>query len=114
MASDNNGYWHMLLPEEVRALHNIVNSPEELTAADKSMLRALAGRLDEERELQRDERISAARSMCFTDDWGDDDISVDENATVLNTEDGYWVQAWLWVCNDDVDEEIEGAAQEDN
>ena len=31
-----------------------------------------------------------------------DDIQVDDKATVKFTEDGYWVQAWLWLPPDQV------------
>jgi hypothetical protein len=33
--------------------------------------------------------------------WTDDDLEIDEEATVSSSEDGAWVQAWVWVSNDD-------------
>jgi len=33
--------------------------------------------------------------------WTDDDLEIDENATVSAGDDGAWVQAWVWVSNYD-------------
>jgi len=34
----------------------------------------------------------------------EDDMEVDDNATVIKTETGFWVQTWEWVAKEDADE----------
>lgn len=29
--------------------------------------------------------------------YGEDDVQIDEDAVVSETEDGVWVQAWVWL-----------------
>jgi hypothetical protein len=37
------------------------------------------------------------------DIWACDDIGVDEDARVIEVEEGHWVSAWVWVPREVVD-----------
>lgn len=39
-----------------------------------------------------EEQIAAAR-----DEYGSDDIQIDSDAQISEADDGYWVQAWVWI-----------------
>ena len=34
--------------------------------------------------------------------YGSDDIEVDADAVISETDDGVWVQGWLWVSNEEL------------
>ena len=38
---------------------------------------------------------------------GTDDVEIDDNAGFSYGEDGVWVQAWVWVANDDITKRME-------
>lgn len=35
--------------------------------------------------------------------YAGEDIQIDENALISEGEDGSWVQAWVWVSNEDIE-----------
>lgn len=45
------------------------------------------------------EQVAQAREM-----YADDDVMIDDDAQVSEAENGVWVQAWVWVGEDDDDE----------
>ena len=47
-------------------------------------------------ETARPGEIGKARAL-----YQEDDIEIDDDALVSRAEDGFWVQAWVWVGNDD-------------
>lgn len=49
-------------------------------------------------EYATDEEIDAARR-----EYADDDIQIDDKALVARTDDGAWVQAWVWVSTEKED-----------
>jgi hypothetical protein len=102
--SDLQAYWHCLLPEEVRVFSALVHEPASLSDADRSLMASMAMRLVEEREEQAhpDRRAARLLMQCEADD--EDDMEVDDNATVIKTETGFWVQTWEWVAKEDADE----------
>jgi hypothetical protein len=101
--SENEAYWHLLLPEEVRVFCELVSKSVGLSAADKNLMDTMAKRLVDERDEQQEEDRQAAREVAIDMVDDDDDTAVDDNATVSVTEDGYWVQAWLWVSDDELE-----------
>lgn len=44
----------------------------------------------------KDELIDAA-----TEKYGSTDIEIDYNAEVSKADDGFWVQAWVWLGDED-------------
>lgn len=46
-------------------------------------------------------RAVAQRRYCT------DDVEIDGNANTSYGEDGVWVQAWVWVANDDITKRME-------
>lgn len=48
--------------------------------------------------------IDRARQM-YANCGHSDDIEIDSNAQVSETDDGTWVQAWVWVPNEEDDED---------
>jgi len=42
----------------------------------------------------------------------DDDIEIDDNAALSVTENGVWVQGWLWVSKEDLENVTVGEVQE--
>jgi len=69
-------------------------------SANTALLLALAATIDPTPDLDRrpatPEEIGAARELYANDD----DIEVDGGAQVSETDDGVWVQAWVFVGND--------------
>lgn len=45
--------------------------------------------------LTQEQAIELAR-----DEYQDDDIQIDDNAALSQSEDGVWVAAWVWVENE--------------
>lgn len=41
------------------------------------------------------QNIERAREL-----YGDDDVQIDDNATEAWAEDGVWVQAWVWLSDE--------------
>ena len=101
--SENEAYWHCLLPEEVRVFGELVSMSSGLSVGDRSLMDTMAKRLVDERNEQQEEDRQAAREAAIDMVDDDDDTAVDDNATVSVTDDGYWVQAWLWVSDDDLE-----------
>ena len=63
---------------------------------------SLEAALKTAKEWRDDLRRLRARSL-----WCNDDLKIDDNARVVEEKDGgagYWVQAWVWVEDDDDDE----------
>ena len=61
--------------------------------------RSLEAALKTAREWRDFERRQRARII-----WSDDDLEIDDTARVVEEEDGgagYWVQAWVWVEEDE-------------
>lgn len=54
---------------------------------------------EETDEELRQRAIKAARDL-----YGTDDIEIDDDAKLSTTDDGVWVQAWVWVHNEDMPE----------
>jgi len=56
--------------------------------------------------------VQETRSSTATDDQlaearaihANDDLEIDDDATVSEADNGYWVQAWVWVPQDDEDD----------
>ena len=46
------------------------------------------------------EQIQAARNLYACD--SDDNIAIDDGAEVSETDDGAWVQAWVYVSNEEL------------
>lgn len=107
--SDTEAYWHCLLPEEVAVIAQVVNDREAMTDADWKLLSIMATRMMEERTEQGFMDRRAARVIMQGEADDEDDLEVDENATVTKTDSGYWVQAWMWVDSDDVVEMLQEA-----
>lgn len=105
--SETASYWHCLLPEEVEVISRAVSDREAMSDADWKLLGIVAERIVKEREEQSERDITIARELAVGDDWADDDVQVDQDAVVLRVDDGYWVQAWAFICNDDVEEELQ-------
>ena len=49
-----------------------------------------------EGKLATESQISQARAI-----HGSDDLEIDRGAMVSETDDGFWVQAWVWVPNEE-------------
>lgn len=105
--SETASYWHCLLPEEVKVINQVVSNREAMSDEDWKLLGIIAARLVKEREEQSERDIVIARDLAVGDDWADDDVEVDADAVVLRVDDGYWVQAWAFIYNDDVEEELQ-------
>jgi hypothetical protein len=54
--------------------------------------------------MTKDQAIARARELYA--DGSNDDIEIDEHPDVEITQDGTWVQAWVWVPHDDKDEDL--------
>jgi hypothetical protein len=78
-----------------------------MTAEDWMLLTIISERLVKEREEQGERDLAIARDLVSDDDWGDEEVEVDKDAVVLRVDDGYWVQAWTFVYNEDVEEELQ-------
>ncbi len=82
-----------------------------IEAVDK-LVQALAG---EHRFTQLVAAIDAARPEEATeaeraeaaDDYGTDDVEVDDVAYVSRADDGCWVSAWVWVAYSDTGDDDE-------
>ena len=109
--SDTTAYWHCLLPEEVKVINLAVNNREAMSDADWKLLGIVAARLEQERTEQDEPDLRAARRLVMDDDCMDEDLEVDEHAVVLRTSDGFWVQAWAYVYDEDVREELQNQAE---
>ena len=52
-------------------------------------------------EVCQQVRESVATDLELQDarhDWaGEDDISIQDNASTSNADEGFWIEAWLWV-----------------
>jgi hypothetical protein len=99
----NRYHRHLLLPEEVRVFCELVSVSPGLSAADRNLMDTMAKRLVDERNEQQEQDRQAAREVAIDMGDDDDDTAVDDNATVSVTEYGYWVQAWLWVSDDELE-----------
>lgn len=64
--------------------------------------------LNEDQDYPSEALLSAARTCALRDYCHDtDDIELDDGlATVSASDDGVWVQAWLWVSKEDVEREM--------
>jgi hypothetical protein len=47
--------------------------------------------------ITKEDVIEAARKS-----YGTEEIEIDADAEISPGEDGYWVQAWVWMGDDDV------------
>ena len=91
-----NGMRHYISPDERDVIRNFVVDFDTLCEADHRILALLAKRLDEEIERQSTEAIREVRRTASVVAGEDDDVAVDDDAEVLEVENGHWVQAWLW------------------
>lgn len=95
-----NGMRHYISPDERDVLRKFVVDLDNLCEADHRMLGLLARRLDEQIEQQSTEAIREVRRVTSVD-VDEDYLAVDDDAEVLEVENGHWVQAWLWVQKDE-------------
>ena len=102
MTSENQSYWHVLLPEERRVIRMVADGVV-LDEPDSAMLQGLAKRIAEEALDQELPDVKMAREMMMDEASDEEDMEVDDNSTVTRTESGYWVQAWFWVEKEDVE-----------
>lgn len=107
MTRSNAPFWHVVRPQELEALDALLNRSDDVTEAGTDLLREMVERLKAERDEQSEPDMRMARSIIQQDEWSNDDVEVDENATVCRADDGYWVQAWAWVDEVEVGEELE-------
>jgi uncharacterized cupredoxin-like copper-binding protein len=101
--SDNKAYWHCLLPEEIAVIKKAGNGAV-LDELDLKMLNMTAERLEMEALEQARHHLKSVRDLAIEMVVEDDDTDVDEDATVTETDSGFWVQGWLWVSDEEVDE----------
>ena len=92
-----NGMRHYISPDERDVIRNFVVDFDNLCEADHRILALLAKRMDEQIEQQSTEAIREVRRVTSVGAGEDDDVAVDDDAEVLEVENGHWVQAWLWV-----------------
>jgi len=86
--------------ELVSGLENMIQSgrlSEADIPDDYLWLTDTLGRIDLTRREDDTVAIELAREQ-----YGCDDIEVDEDCAFSRADDGLWVSGWLWVCNDDV------------
>ena len=95
-----NGMRHYISPDERDVIRNFVVDFDNLCEADHRILALLAKRLDEEIERQSTEAIREVRRAASVE-ADEDYVAVDDDAEVLEVENGHWVQAWLWVQKDE-------------
>lgn len=51
------------------------------------------------------DRVKTLRERALAEYGRGDDVEIDEDAVVSSVEDGYWVQAWLWLYGDAIVDE---------
>jgi hypothetical protein len=91
-----DGFRHYINPDELDVLRRMAGDTGGLCDADGKVFRMLVRRLEDEVTVQSSEEMRSVRLdaiLCFETD----DVKVDEDAEILATETGYWVQAWLWI-----------------
>lgn len=77
-----------------------------MTEIDLDDVPALKGAMAELREVfaKVDERRSALISQARAQ-YCNDDIEIDDEPELSETDDGAWVAAWVWVANAEIEEE---------
>lgn len=90
--------WLNDLPSQRQHLQGVFRKTAELLADNDQVDEV--GAEDGYRCLSYDEAVSAARNT-----YTDDDIEIDDNPKTSRTDNGCWVQAWLWVPYPQLDEE---------
>ena len=58
-------------------------------------------------ELEQTKRTDEAARAVAGRIYGNDDVEIDDNASTSYGDEGVWVQAWVWVRNDDITERME-------
>lgn len=91
-----DGMRHYVNPDELEVLRRFVEDWEDLCDADHVILASLVKRLQEDIERQSADAIRNVRLHAVTE-LASDDLSVDDDAEVLEVDNGYWVQSWTWV-----------------
>ena len=93
-----DGFRHYINPDELDVLRRLAEASEDLCEADHTVFRSLVKRLDEDVTLQSSEEMRTVRLNGILE-FETDDVRVDEDAEILATETGHWVQGWLWLAN---------------
>lgn len=91
-----DGMRHYVNPDELEVLRRFVENWEDLCDADHAILASLVKRLREDVEQQSADTIRNIRLHAVME-LASDDLSVDDNAEILEVDNGYWVQSWTWV-----------------
>lgn len=72
---------------------------------DFAWLKGALGRIDLKPQEQDPIVIELAR-----DKYGSDDVEIDDDCVFSRADNGTWVNGWLWVYGDDVNERRDAAA----
>jgi hypothetical protein len=86
------------------ALHELARNRHEdyLHPDDREMLLEALKVCEGVREnTATDEQLDEARDrwMFGTKSFQIDDLEIDDDAGISQTDDGYWIQSWFWVPN---------------
>lgn len=57
-------------------------------------------------EMQKEAGDHAGAIQQARDDYTNDDIEIDDNPPVAVADNGVWVAAWVWVQNEDDDDDL--------
>ena len=91
-----DGMRHYVSPDELEVLRRFVDEWEDLGDTDHRILAMFIKRLHDDVERQGTEAIRNVRRHAL-ETLANDDLSVDDDAEVLEVDNGYWVQSWTWV-----------------
>jgi hypothetical protein len=95
----DNGFRHYVNPDELEVLRRFIAEWGDLPEDDHKILVRLVDRFSQTVEEQDAREMREVRRLA-AENLASDDLAVDDDAEVLKTENGYWVQTWTWVPQD--------------
>ena len=96
MSAMRDGMRHYVNPDELDVVRRFVSEWDDLCDADHRILASLVKRLDEDVALQGTDEMRSVRLQAM-EDLASDDVNIDDDAEIIQTDSGYWVQSWTYV-----------------
>jgi hypothetical protein len=90
---------HYIGPDELAVVRRFVDEWEDLNDDDHTILRTLVRRLYVDVAEQATPELRDVRRLAMQV-YVHDDLNIDDDAEIIKTDSGYWVQSWTYVPKD--------------
>jgi len=94
-----DGMRHYIGPDELAVVRRFVDEWEDLNDDDHTILRTLVRRLYVDVAEQATPELRDVRRLAMQV-YVHDDLNIDDDAEIIKTDSGYWVQSWTYVPKD--------------